>query len=140
MNINDAFPSKYISAADLQGRDINVTISQVIMEDLGDENKPVVYFAGGQKGWVLNRINWESVAFLHGPETDSWAGKTITLYNDPTIMFGNKRTGGIRVRPQTQAAAIQSVTTSAARSLRRPSPAPAPTRPGACQMTQSHFR
>ena len=100
MNINDAFPSKYISRADLNSQDVTVTIASVTLEEIDDENRPIARFTGAQKGMVINKTNWEAIAFLLGEDSALWIGKTITLYDDPTIMYGGKRVGGIRVRPQ----------------------------------------
>ena len=36
---------------------------------------------------------------LGSPETDDWKGKQITMYNDRTVSFAGKLTGGIRIRP-----------------------------------------
>lgn len=82
MNINDAFPSKYLKAADIKGRPpIAVTISHVALEEIGDDKtlKPVLYFQGKEKGVVLNKTNGSMIAHTHGPETDGWVGKQILL-------------------------------------------------------------
>ncbi|MDJ0512778.1 MAG: hypothetical protein QNJ62_04975 [Methyloceanibacter sp.] len=97
MNINDTFPSKYLKASDLQGRDVNVTMSRVVMEDVGDDHRPIVYFEGKQKGLVLNKTNANTIAGMYGPETEVWPGKPITLF--PTqVDFQGKATEAIRVR------------------------------------------
>jgi len=49
MDINAAFPSKYLKAADLQSKHVGVVIDGIQMEDLGDDSKPVLYFKGKQK-------------------------------------------------------------------------------------------
>lgn len=102
MNIFEAFPTKYVSAADLRGQEITVTIDRVAMENLGDDNgaqewKPVVYFVGMQKGLGLNKTNATSIANGFGTETDHWRGRQITLYPTET-MYGGRQTPCIRVR------------------------------------------
>jgi len=56
---------------------------------------------------VLNLTNGKLIAIVTGSEeTDDWIGKKITLWNDPTVSFGDKMTGGIRVQlPQAAAVA-----------------------------------
>ena len=52
MDINAAFPSRWLKAADLKGKKVAVVISGVEMEDVGDKDegdKPVVYFDIGCK-------------------------------------------------------------------------------------------
>lgn len=84
MKMTDAFPSKYVRAADLHG-DVEATIESVELETLGQgsdqDTKPVVYFAGKKKGLVLNKTNGLQLAAAFGDETDGWAGKTITLFS-----------------------------------------------------------
>src|SRR5262245_20329528 len=97
MKISSAFPSTYLKAADLQDRNITVTIDRVEMEDIGSDHKPVIYFQGKEKGLVLNRTNSNNIAAVYGDETADWAGKEITLY--PTIVdFQGRSVDAIRVR------------------------------------------
>lgn len=90
MNVNDLYPSRYVRAADLNGRRVTVTIKHVAVERMGQdgEAKPVVYFKNATKGLVLNRTNALVIAALYGPETDAWAGKAITLYPTQVRAFG----------------------------------------------------
>lgn len=97
MNINSAFPTKYISAPDLNGKAVRVTIDAVTSEKVGDDNKPVMHFVGKEKGFVLNRVNSAILTNAIGsPETDNWIGWSIVIY--PTMaQFQGKPTPCIRV-------------------------------------------
>jgi hypothetical protein len=98
MNINEAFPSNYLKAADLQGRTITVKISRVTSEKLGDDNKLILYFEGKQKGMVLNKTNANNLAFAFGPETDDWQGAEAQLY--PTMVdFQGRSVEALRIKP-----------------------------------------
>ncbi len=97
MNINGAFPSNYLKAADLQGRRVAISISHVAIEDIGDDHKPVLYFIGKEKGMVLNKTNANMITEITGTdETDHWKGKAIVLYV-AKVDFQGKRVDGIRV-------------------------------------------
>jgi hypothetical protein len=98
MLITQAFPSKYLKAADLQDRNITVIMDRVEMEDIGDDgDKPVLYFQGKEKGLVLNKTNSNTIAVVYGEETDDWAGKELILY--PTMVdFQGRSVPAIRVR------------------------------------------
>lgn len=90
-NINDAFPSKYIKASDLQGTEPVVTIKRVAFEDVGKdkERKPIVYFKGKDKGLVLNKTNANKIVQLSGRgDTDDWKGLQIKLYATETQFAG----------------------------------------------------
>ncbi|MGI9489057.1 MAG: hypothetical protein ACR2RF_24865 [Geminicoccaceae bacterium] len=105
MNINEAFPSKYLKSADLDelpGKECNVLISNVTLEDVGTqdnpEQKPVVHFQGAEKGMVLNKTNAMVLESAFGPETERWVGQKVTLFSQP-VMFQGRQVRGLRMRP-----------------------------------------
>lgn len=110
MNINKVFPSRFLKAEDLNGKDFVLVVRTVVMEKLGSppnvDEKPVLYFEGAKKGLVLNKTNAMTIASIHGPETDNWKGKKITIYPTQVRAFG-KMESAIRVREQGQAWADQ---------------------------------
>ena len=98
MNINEAFPSKYLKASDLQGHNINVTIGNVVTEDIGKgEEKLIIYFQGKQKGMVLNKTNANNIAAIYGPETEDWVGQPIVIF-EAMVDFQGKTVPALRVR------------------------------------------
>ena len=48
----------------------------------GDDGKqkPVLYFRGKVKGFVLNATNYDAIADAYGDETDDWSGQPVELY------------------------------------------------------------
>jgi hypothetical protein len=100
MRILEAFPSNYLRAADLQGRNVRVTIASIGMEDVGDASKPVLYFEGKDRGLVLNKTNSNNIAAIYGDETDLWAGKEVVLYST-MVDFQGRSVEAIRVRRPT---------------------------------------
>lgn len=97
MNINGAFPSTYLKAADLEGKNVKVTIRSVILEEVGQDRKPILYFEGHEKGLVLNRTNSNTISDAYGPETDDWRGATIELF-PAMVDFQGRSVEAIRVR------------------------------------------
>jgi hypothetical protein len=92
VNINSAFPSNYLKASDLNGAAVPVTIREVKMEEVGrtKDSKPVVYFMGKEKGFVLNRTNAKKIAELAGSQdTEDWGGTVIALYPTETEFAGD---------------------------------------------------
>ncbi len=96
MNVNDAFPSKYLKASDLGGKKIKVQIEKVGMEEVGDGRKPVAYFFGKSKGLVLNKTNAMVIASHYGNDMDSWAGSEVHIYS-AKVNFQNQMVDSIRV-------------------------------------------
>lgn len=101
MNIEEAFPSKYIAAADLQGRFISATISHVTMEKMGDDMKPVLWFVGKQKGLTINKTKKSILVDAFGPETTAWSGKGVSLRPVKTT-FQGRLVDAIELQPAVQ--------------------------------------
>ena len=101
MKIGSAFPSKYLKAADLQGKEVKKKILKVEIENVGgqgaEEDKPILYLVGAGKGIVLNRTNAMAIAAKYGDDTDSWIEKEVVVYPDQTL-FQGRMVDCIRVR------------------------------------------
>ena len=97
MDINTAFPSSFLKAADLQGRCVDVTIENVTIEKLGEDSKPVVHFMGKEMGLALNKINSNAIAMMYSSETNNWTGQVISIYPTETE-FAGKIVPCIRVK------------------------------------------
>jgi hypothetical protein len=101
MNINNAFPSKWLKSGDAEEGDLHLTIRDVVMEDIGSgenqEHKPVLYFHETDKGMVLNKTNADTISKLYTPETDNWIGKPISVFATE-VDFAGKQTLALRVR------------------------------------------
>ncbi len=70
-----------------------------------DEIRAVLHFTDG-KPMVLNQVNKEILQADFGKRTvGELKGLKIELYNDPNVMFGSKRVGGIRIRKPAEAVA-----------------------------------
>jgi len=97
MNINEVFPSKYIKASDLQDRKVRVTIKDVQLEKVGEDQKPVLYFQGkNKKGLVMNKTNCNAVAMVYGANTDDWIDAEVELF--PTMVdFQGESRPAIRI-------------------------------------------
>ena len=103
MKISEAFPSKYVTAPDLNGQDCTLTIKSVTQESVGNppQIRPVVYFERTEKGLVLNQTNGNTIALHHGDEMNNWRGKQIQIY-PTTTEFAGKIVDCIRVRTPNQ--------------------------------------
>jgi len=97
MRIDDAFPSNYLKAKDLENKEVQVVIESVTMEDIGDGDKPVLRFVKSKKGLVCNKTNALTISDSLGEETDDWVGKDLILYPAKT-MYEGKMVPCIRVK------------------------------------------
>lgn len=103
MHVNQLKESKFLTKEEC-GKGILVTITELSQENVAkqgaeEELKYCLHFEETEKPLVVNRINAQLIAQITNEEdTDNWAGHKVVLYNDPTIQFGGKLVGGIRVR------------------------------------------
>jgi arabinogalactan endo-1,4-beta-galactosidase len=97
MQISSAFPSNYLKASDLQGKNILVKMDRTEYEMIGNDKKLILYFQGKEKGMVLNKTNANNIAHIYGEETDEWKGAEIVLF-EAMVDFQGKTVPAIRVR------------------------------------------
>lgn len=106
MNFDQLVPtdSKYLKKEDVGDDGVILTIKGFTQETLqgddGDEMKIVMHFAEGDyKPMVINRTNSQLIPIATGATvTGEAVGKQVVVYNDPTISFGGKVTGGLRIK------------------------------------------
>jgi hypothetical protein len=94
------FPSRYLGAADLGGKEVTVKIATIALgeidgtEEIGGKTvdvkkqKAIVTLEGVPKPWLLNRTNGEALALIFGPETKDWKSKPVTLHAEMVKSFG----------------------------------------------------
>lgn len=105
MHVSLMFPSEYLCAADLQGKDFTLTITgveqrQLRMDDGTQEPKWILAFESAEKTLVLNKTNAKSIASaLKAKDSDEWIGQQITLFPTVCQSFG-ETVECIRVRGQ----------------------------------------
>src|SRR6516162_428219 len=106
-SIGDFFPSNYLRAADLAGKDVIVTIDRVAGEEFEDEGrkriKPVVHFRETSvKPLVCNKTNSMLLAAACGSEKiATWTGRQVVLYPD-LASYKGKVSEVIRVKRAAQ--------------------------------------
>jgi len=101
MDARKLFPSVFLAAHDLDGKDVTLTIRALVQEELktdrGGEDKWILYFEETakkaksprmEKRMVMNKTNAKTIMAIHGSETDDWVGKKIVLYPTKTPAFG----------------------------------------------------
>jgi hypothetical protein len=98
MDYEACFPSRFLKAADLQGKEHTVKIGAIKLEKMPDgKTKGIISFEGASREWLLNRTNAESVVAMFGRDTDEWIGKRLTLFPQTVEAFGD-RVAAVRVK------------------------------------------
>lgn len=105
MSFDELVPSnsKYLSKTDVGEDGLVLTIkgfrTETLKSDDGDEDKMVMHFAEDVKPMVVNRTNAQLIGVATGARNVGESkGKQIVVYNDPTVGFGGKITGGLRIK------------------------------------------
>jgi hypothetical protein len=94
MRRNEAFPSKWATAADLAGRDQVHTIAKVAQELVGSgdkqEMKNVCHFVNDTfKPMVVNSTKWNDLEYITGcDDSDDWVGQKVLLAPGKTRFQG----------------------------------------------------
>ena len=115
---SDFDKSKYFKAADLSGEK-KFRIKSVSVEEIGTENKPVLWFTNDERGLPLNLTNLRTCSGAFGDNMEAWVGKIIVIFPTMVDMRG-KMVPALRVRiPPPKQASGNGQTVSA--------PKPAPT-------------
>jgi len=104
---SEAFPSKWLKAADLKGRPCVLEIKSAVQETVKfkskEQRKTVLYFEGTGKGLDLNVTNWDAVVEITGQsDSDDWAGHVIEIF-PTTTEVDDKTVDCIRIRAPEQA-------------------------------------
>jgi hypothetical protein len=136
MNVNQLKESRFLTRHDC-GKGILVTIDgDVFQENMakdGDEPelKWCLKFVEQAKPMTLNFVNQQTIGEICGEETEGWNGKQIVLFDEPNVMMGQKKVGGIRVRaPRNQLVKAPAAPVAApkhgmlGKPANRPAPAP----------------
>jgi hypothetical protein len=67
------------------------------METIGDDERPVLYFSGKEKGLILNKTNANTIASAFSDDTQDWRGGEIVLF-ETAVDFQGKTMPTIRCR------------------------------------------
>jgi hypothetical protein len=102
-DLDQAYGSKFLSAADRGDRNIRTRIMKVKQAALRGSDGTVrvrflLYLEGIGKPMVLNETNKVEIVKQLGRDPAKWKGAFVELYVDPNVTFAGKRVGGLRLR------------------------------------------
>lgn len=89
--------SDQLNAVDLVGGPMTIVITRADVKK-GQEQPVTVHFEGDEgKPWKPSKTASRIMAALWGPNSDTYAGRSLTLFRDPTVQWGGKEVGGILI-------------------------------------------
>lgn len=97
------YPSRYLKACDLKGREVTTTILAVELDvlqtvDGSAKVKPLLTLSGTDKLFVCVKTNGRTIADLYGDDPRAWVGKRITLYAAHNVSSPRGLTDALRIR------------------------------------------
>ncbi len=115
-HVDLVYPTKYVKAADLKGRDVTIVIERVAWENLvmaggKRDRKAAIHMrsTGGKaldKLWIVGKTVLKQIAKATGErEIGKWGGQRVTMYPTTCRGGGGEEMECIRVRVRTSATA-----------------------------------
>jgi hypothetical protein len=108
--IHDLKQSRFLKKSDLgDGEERTFTIEGFDEDNVGTKEepdvKPLMLFREIDKPMVMNWTNLQLGAVILKTENiDDWIGQRVTVWFDPSVPFGNKLVGGLRLKKPSAAA------------------------------------
>ena len=98
---DDLYPSRFLTAASLEGKTLQVRITDISQEEIGQppQLKKILSYTtktGEAKEMVLNKTNAAKLAQAFGRKVADWRGRVITVYTE-YVPLGGKVVPGLRV-------------------------------------------
>jgi hypothetical protein len=89
--------SDQLNAEQLLGGPMTVTVTEVRLGT--GEDQPVVVHYAGEEGRPFLPCKTMRKVLIHawGADGRNWPGRSMTLYNDPTVKWAGEEVGGIRI-------------------------------------------
>jgi len=106
--------SDQLNSEQLLGNSITVTVTSV---SRGNAEQPVTINYAGDNGRPYKpcKSMRKVLIFAWGDDGRVWVGRSMTLYNDPDVMFGGVKVGGIRISHMSHISSDISISLNATR-------------------------
>lgn len=97
--LRDAMAAKsdQLNALDIVGCEPVIRIRDVTIKR-GDQPVSVYFEGDNNKPWKPSKGMLRVLAFAWGEDEKKWIGRHAQIYFEPTVTFGGKEVGGIRIR------------------------------------------
>ena len=89
--------SDQLNAEQLLGGPITITVTGVEVHDSAEQPISIRYENDDGRPYKPAKTMRKVLIFAWGSDGASWRGKSMTLYNDPSVRFGGTAVGGIRI-------------------------------------------
>lgn len=113
--------SDQLNADDLIGGPRTITVTKVSANQGSPEQPVSIWFEGdGGKPYKPCKSMRRVLVHVWGSDARSYAGRSMTLYCDPSVQFGGMKVGGIRISHMSHIDKEQTMALTATRAKRAP--------------------
>ena len=93
--------SDQLNAEQLLGGPMTVTVTDVRVSDSAEQPVSIHYTGEDGRPYKPCKTMRKMLIFAWGQDGRAWVGRSMTLYNDPSIRFGGATVGGVRISHMT---------------------------------------
>lgn len=111
--------SDQINADDLLSGPRTVRIVEVHAEP-GAEQPVTIHIEGDSKVWRPSKSMRRVLVHCWGPDGAQYAGRSVTIYRDPSVTFGGAQVGGIRISAMSHLERPMTLALAESRKSRKP--------------------
>ena len=90
--------SDQLNADDLIGNEMVLLVTGVKLAGSDDQPLSINYEGADGRPYKPCKSMRKVLAGLWGKDANQWIGKSISVYNDPSVKWAGKETGGIRIK------------------------------------------
>lgn len=89
--------SDQLNSVDIIGCEPVITVERVVVKQ-GDQPVSIFYHGCNNRPFKPSKGMLRIIAAAWGVESDSWIGKSMQIFCEPSVMYAGKEVGGIRIR------------------------------------------
>ena len=104
--------SDQLNASDLIGNEMILTVSNVNLVSSPDQPMVINWEGDDGRAYKPCKSMRRVLVGLWGKDASQWIGRSIGVYNEPTVKWAGKEEGGIRIKSLSHIDKNKSVTTS----------------------------
>lgn len=111
--------SDQLNSEQLIGSDMVITVTEVRMSDSAEQPLIIHYHNDNGRPFKPSKTVRKVLILAWGHDGSQWVGRSMKLYNDPTVKFGGETVGGIRVSHMTHIAKTIQVSLTATKGKKK---------------------
>ena len=104
--------SDQLNASDLIGNDMILNVTDVRIVNSDDQPLVIDYTDSQGRPYKPCKSMRRVLAGLWGKDASQWIGRSLAVYNEPSVKWAGKQEGGIRIKSMSHIDKDKSVTTS----------------------------